>query len=82
MKPNRKASGEIMRRLADNLKSLRKARGLTQSELAKVCNLSKSYISNVEQATVNISLASLEMLASGLTCREVDLLLPHKDVQP
>lgn len=72
---NRKASREILWRLSTNVKSLRKARGYTQRELANRCGLSKTYVSNVEQGTVNISLANLEVLAIGLDCSEVDLLM-------
>jgi DNA-binding XRE family transcriptional regulator len=71
---NRKPSQGIRYRLADNLTRLRKARGYTQEELARVCGFQKSYIGNVEQGTVNISLANLEALAAGLGCFETDLL--------
>lgn len=81
-KAHRKPSREIQYRLADNLKRLRKARNYTQQELANRCRLTKSYISNVEQGTVNISLANLENLARGLRCSEVDLLLPRGGNQP
>jgi transcriptional regulator with XRE-family HTH domain len=70
----RKASPEILRRLADNLKVLRARRGYTQEELAKRCGLKKNYVSNVEQALVNITLANLEALARGLDCTEEELL--------
>lgn len=73
-KENRKASTEIRWRLATNIQRLRQARGYTQQELAERCGLSKTYISNVEQGTVNISLASLEVIAIGLCCSEQDLL--------
>ena len=71
---NRKASREIRRRLSVNLKRLRRARGYTQAELANFCQLSKNYISNIEQRRVNVTLASLEALAYGLGCTEEDLL--------
>lgn len=71
---NRKASTAIRYRLADNLKRLRQARGYTQKELGRLCGLSKTYIGNVEQGAVNISLANLEALAIGLGCAEEDLL--------
>jgi len=75
-KENRKASPEIRWRLSTNVERLRQARGDTQQELAKRCGLSKTYIGNVEQGTVNISLANLEALAIGLRCSEEDLLRP------
>jgi hypothetical protein len=46
----------------------------TQEGLAKVCGLHRNYVGNVEQATVNISLANLEALATGLRCGEEELL--------
>ena len=39
-----------------------------------LCRLHKNYISNIEQATVNISLANLETIARGLRCTANDLL--------
>ncbi len=72
---NRKASPEILWRLSTNLKRLRNARGYTQQELGNLCGFSRSYICNVEQGTVNISLANLEALAIGLGCAAIDLLI-------
>jgi transcriptional regulator with XRE-family HTH domain len=73
-KPHRKASQEVRRRLSTNLKRLREARGYTQRELARLCGFRNTYISNVEQGTVNIGLANLEALVRGLECAEEDLL--------
>ena len=74
MPPNRKASWELRCWLSDNVRRLRKGRGYTQRELAKLCGLSMTYVSNVEQATLNIILASLQTLACGLGCTEAELL--------
>jgi transcriptional regulator with XRE-family HTH domain len=71
---NRKPSLAICMRLADNLKALRKARGYTQAGLAQRTGFQETYIGNVEQATVNAPLASLEALAEELDCFEEDLL--------
>jgi len=75
-KVHRKAGGETLWRLSENLRRLRKARGYTQRELARICGFSTSYIGNVEQGRVNITLANLEALAKGLSCWEEDLLRP------
>jgi transcriptional regulator with XRE-family HTH domain len=61
---NRKPSLGIRHWLSDNLKRLRAAH----------CGLHKNYVSNVEQGAVNISLANLEALATGLGCIEWELL--------
>jgi transcriptional regulator with XRE-family HTH domain len=71
---NRRPSVGIRCRLADNLKRYRHCRGYTQRTLANLCGLSTSYVSDVEQATVNITLANLEALATGLVCGEEELL--------
>jgi transcriptional regulator with XRE-family HTH domain len=72
----RKASPEILWRLATNLRRLRKAREYTQDQLAEICGFTPSYIGDIEQQTVNITLANLEALATGLVCWEIELLLP------
>jgi DNA-binding XRE family transcriptional regulator len=79
---NRKASPEIRWRLSTNLRRLRKARGYTQRQLAKLCGFSTSYIGNVEQGSVNITLANLETLAKGLNCAAEDLLRRPPDRNP
>ena len=71
---NRKPSQAILLRLADNLKALRKARGYTQKNLAQRTGFTKKNIGHIEQATVNVTLASLETVAEGLECFEEDLL--------
>jgi transcriptional regulator with XRE-family HTH domain len=71
---SRTPSVEICCRLADNLRRYRYYRGFTQRGLAEVCGLHKNYVGNVEQATVNITLANLEALATGLRCGEDELL--------
>ena len=71
---NRKPSTQICYRLADNLRRYRHYRGYTQHALAKVCGISPSYIGDVEQGNVNITLANLEALATGLRCGEDELL--------
>lgn len=80
---NRKASPEMLRRLSNNLKRLRRERGYTQKRLGKLCGFTKSYISNVERGTVNISLAGLEALTNALNCSFDDLLCPYvlSDIQ-
>jgi transcriptional regulator with XRE-family HTH domain len=78
---NRKPSFGIRCRLADNLKRYRYYRGYTQERLGKLCDLRASYVGDVEQATVNITLANLEALAAGLRCGE-DELLRRKLVLP
>ncbi len=80
---NRKPSSWICLRLAENLIRLRKARGLTQRQLADASGFKRYYISDVEQGRINISLANLEALTVGLHCSPVDLFSPaHRTAHP
>jgi transcriptional regulator with XRE-family HTH domain len=72
---HRKPSAKILGYLAVNLKALRTARGYTQEELARLCGFVPSYIGDLEQQTVNVTLANLEAVAKGLGCMAYVLLL-------
>ena len=71
---NRAPSREFLYRLANNVKRLRKAQGLTQQELARRCGFGTGYIGDIERAVINITAANLEALATGLACYEEDLV--------
>jgi len=71
---NRRPSVEIRYRLAENLRRYRHYRGYTQHELARQCGFSIGYVGDIERGTVNITLANLEALATGLRCGEDELL--------
>lgn len=75
---HRKPSWGICCRLADNVKEYRLLRGYTQHQLAQQCGFANSYVGDVEQATVNITLANLEALAAGLRCGEEELLMRNR----
>lgn len=73
----RKPSLKLRRLLARNVKRLRGA--TSQKELGTRCGLNEKYISNIEQATQNVTLANLEALAKGLRCSPHELLAPPTD---
>ena len=75
---HRKPSWGICCRLAHNVKKHRLIRGYTQHELARQCGFANSYVGDVEQANVNITLANLEALAAGLRCGEEELLMRNR----
>ena len=77
----RRPSSHILEVLSYNLRRLRLARGLTQYELAVLCKLSPSYVGEIEQETVNITLANQEALISGLGCSMADLFMPLPKVR-
>jgi transcriptional regulator with XRE-family HTH domain len=72
----RQPSPQLLAVVSYNVRRLREARGLTQRELSRVCKFSESYVGAVEQDTVNLTLSSLELLATGLECSVQDLFMP------
>lgn len=74
----RKSSDAIRAILADNIKTFRKAKGLSQEELAEHCGLHRTYIGSVERQERNVTLSTLEVLASTLGVTVPDLLTYRK----
>jgi len=56
------------------IKTRRQQLGMTQTELAKLANINRSYLSELEQGKVGISLGRAEKLAKTLNCELRDLL--------
>jgi transcriptional regulator with XRE-family HTH domain len=57
---------DARRRLAENIKRLRTAAGISQEELADRCGLHRTYVSGVERGVRNPTVSVLEKLAKGL----------------
>lgn len=77
--------GDARRRVAENVRRLRKERGLSQEEMAELANFHRTYISQLERCVTNISVGGLEKLAQALGVDILDLLAkiaPNKDDQP
>lgn len=62
--------------LADNLRSKRSALGWSQEELADRAGIHRTYISGLERAARNPSVAVLERLATALGVPVHELLKP------
>jgi ribosome-binding protein aMBF1 (putative translation factor) len=56
------------------LKDKRRALGLTQSDLAKITGMNRSFISEVESGHENISLERAEKLAKAVECTLAELI--------
>lgn len=59
----RKPSQEITQILADNIRTFRKSKHLSQEELADMCELHRTYIGSVERGERNVTLSTLEVLS-------------------
>jgi transcriptional regulator with XRE-family HTH domain len=60
--------------LAKNIKKLRKARGLTQEQLAFESEIDLTYMGAIERSKRNPSLLVMGRIADALSVRVVDLL--------
>ena len=56
------------------VKARREAMGITQTDLAKVAKLNRSYLSQLERGLTNISLERANKIAQALNCNLCDLL--------
>ena len=73
----RQGSG-IIAVLAENVRALRKASGLSQEALALEAELDRTYISQVERAKRNITIEVLERLARALGTTADQLLVTRR----
>jgi len=64
----------ITSKFGNTIRSRREKMGLTQTELAKLANLNRSYLSEVERGVASISLERAARLAKALNCALHDLI--------
>jgi transcriptional regulator with XRE-family HTH domain len=70
----RKSSNFLRETLANNIKTFRKEKGLSQEELAEQCGLHRTYIGSVERLERNVTLSTLEVLSETLGVTVPELL--------
>jgi transcriptional regulator with XRE-family HTH domain len=63
-------------RVAANLRRLRKAKGLSQEQMAEAAEFHRTYVSQLERCVTNISVTGLERLANALGVDILELLQP------
>lgn len=57
---------EESKKLGNNLKTIRTAKNITQSELAELLGVDKSFVSNIENGKNNPTLSTIANLAKAL----------------
>jgi len=65
---------DVGRRVGAKVKQLREAQGLSQEELAERSGVHRTYVSQVERAVKNVTVASLDKIAKGLAVTLADLV--------
>ena len=70
-------SMELRQILADNIRTYRKSKRISQEQLADMCNLHRTYVGSVERRERNVTLSTLEIFAAVLEV-EVPILLTNK----
>jgi transcriptional regulator with XRE-family HTH domain len=73
---------EIREILAANLKRLRKAKGLSQEELAHQVGIDRTYVSALERRVYAASIDLVERLAKALEVETQALLSPPPEADP
>lgn len=71
-----------MKSIGERIKEARKSAGLTQLELAKKTDLSRSYIGDIEKDRYNPSVSTLQLIATATNTPLEDLLPSTKTVSP
>jgi transcriptional regulator with XRE-family HTH domain len=67
-------ASELAKIVAVNVKAKRLRLGLSQEELADICSYHRTYIGSVERAERNITLSTLEAIATALGASPQELL--------
>jgi len=57
---------DLLVRLGDRIRKLRKAQGWTQTVMAERVGIDRSFLADVERGKRNISILNLELIAKGV----------------
>ncbi len=63
----KRAKADIRERFGFAVKDRREAAGLTQEEFAERAGIHRTYLSDIERGTRNVSLVNIERVAQGLS---------------
>jgi len=67
---------QLLRLFADNMRTIRKSRELSQEALADLCDLDRTYISGIERKRRNLSIRNIQRIAEALEVDPRALLAP------
>ena len=64
-----------LKKIGQNIAWIRKQRGLTQEDLCGMAEIDRSYLSEIENGKMNMTIKSLVMIAKSLKCDLSDIIL-------
>ena len=64
-----------LKKIGQNIARIRKERGLTQEDLCGMAEIDRSYLSEIENGKMNMTIKSLVMIAKSLKCDLSDIIL-------
>jgi transcriptional regulator with XRE-family HTH domain len=70
----RKPGMELRKVLAQNVRAYRRAKKLSQEDLADLCGLHRTYVGSIERSERNVTISSLEVVAKALGVSVPELL--------
>lgn len=73
--------GDLQRNVGHNLRAYRRARGLSQEAFADVLEVHRTYMGGIERGERNLTLKSVERIASRLDLDPL-VLLTEQGLQP
>ena len=68
------SNSDILIKFGKNVRELRKAKGLSQEELAHKADLHRTYIGMIERAEKNITLINIDKIAIALDVKIRELI--------
>jgi transcriptional regulator with XRE-family HTH domain len=69
--------GDLRSAVGHNLRAYRKARGLSQEAFAEVIGVHRTYMGAIERGERNLTLRSLEKIATRIEVEPLSLLAPR-----
>lgn len=66
---------DLAKKFGDNVRSMRKDKGISQDKLALTADIDRSYVGRIERGEVNITLEKAYQIAEVLGC-DIRELLP------
>ena len=73
----RRPEASLLQTLADNVRTFRREKKLSQEALADLCSLHRTYVGSIERSERNATLATLALLANALDVGVPELLTPR-----